>query len=304
MKPTLVVALALVITACASTRFDIPPLAAPGEGSALPGKIVWHDLLTDTPDETMAFYGGLFGWTFEPLGVPGANYTLIRHRGRLIGGMVDQNRLATSADISQWVVVLSVADVARATQTLADAGGTVFTPPTSLGGRGIISVVADPQGAVLALLQTDGQDPSDTGAEAPVGGFLWDELWASDAADAAAFYQRLAAFDMQRLAAGSEQAPVAYTVLSSQGIPRLGIRQRPADDLAPSWASYLRVADEAGLEAVVARTEALGGKVLMPVTQRPRGGHVAVIAGPSGAGIALQTWPLPDQLAGNPGGEP
>jgi predicted enzyme related to lactoylglutathione lyase len=304
MKPTLVVVLALVITACASTRFDIPSLALPGEGSALPGKIVWHDLLTDTPDETRAFYGGLFGWTFEPLDVPGANYTLIRHQGRLIGGMVDQNRLATPADISQWVVVLSVADAAQATQTLADAGGTVFTPPTSLGERGTISVVADPQGAVLALLQTDGHDPADNGADTPIGGFLWDELWASDPADAAAFYQRLAAFDMEPLAAGPEQAPVAYKVLSSQGVPRLGIRKRPADDLSPTWASYLRVADEDGLKDIVARTEALGGRVLMPVTQRPRGGHVAVIAGPSGAGIALQTWPLPDQLAGTPGGEP
>ena len=303
MKPALIMALALALAACASSRFDVPALAAPGKGSALPGKIVWHDLLTDTPDETMAFYGGLFGWTFEPLDVLGANYTLIRHRGQLIGGMVDQNRLAATEDSSQWVIVLSVADVAQATRTLADAGGTVFTPPTSLGKRGTISVVADPQGAVLALLQTDGNDPVDNGAAAPIGGFLWDELWAGDPAEAAAFYRRLAAFDLEQLQAGPEQAPVAYKVLSSQGVPRLGIRQRPAEDLSPTWASYLRVADEAGLNDIVARTEALGGRVLMPVTQRPRGGHVAVIAGPSGAGIALQTWPLPDQLAGTGGGE-
>jgi predicted enzyme related to lactoylglutathione lyase len=303
MKHVLIGALLLALAACASTRFDVPALTAPGEGSALPGKIVWHDLLTDTPDETMAFYGGLFGWTFEPLDVLGANYTLIRHQGRMIGGMVDQNRLATSEDISQWVVVLSVADVEQASRTLADAGGTVFTPPTSLGERGIISVVADPEGAVLALLQTNDSDPMDEGAEPLVGGFLWDELWAKNSASAAAFYQRLAAFDLEQLETGPEQAPVAYKVLSSQGVPRLGIRQRPAEDLQPTWASYLRVADEAGLNDIVARTESLGGQVLMPVTRRPRGGHVAVIAGPSGAGIALQTWPLPDQVAGITGGE-
>ena len=304
MKPALMMVLALALAACASTRFDVPALAPPGEGSALPGKIVWHDLLSDTPEETMAFYGELFGWTFEPLDVLGANYTLIRHRGRLIGGMVDQNRLPTSADISQWVVVLSVADVEQATRILADAGGTVFTPPTSLGERGTISVVADPQGAVLALLQTDGSDPVDDGAEPLVGGFLWDELWAIDPADAAAFYQRLAAFDLEQVEAGPEEAPVAYKVLLSQDVPRLGIRRRPAQDLPPTWASYLRVDGEAGLNDIVSRTEALGGQVLMPATRRPGGGYVAVIAGPSGAGIALQTWPLPDQLAETAGGNP
>ncbi len=303
MKPALIAALTLVLAACAATRFDVPALSDQGQGAALPGKVVWHDLLTDTPDKTMAFYGGLFGWEFEPLDVIGANYTLIRHGGQLIGGMVDQNRLSTTADISHWVVVLSVADVELASQAVEAAGGTVFTPPTSLGERGIISVVADPEGAVLALLQTDGSDPADVDAEPLVGGFLWDELWAKNPADAAAFYQRLAAFDLEQLEAGPEQAPVAYKVLSSQGVPRLGIRQRPAEDLQPTWASYLRVADEAGLNDIVARTEALGGRVLMPVTQRPRGGHVAVIAGPSGAGIALQTWPLPEQVAGITGDE-
>ena len=297
MKSVLVIVLAAALAACASTRFDVPALVAPGEGSALPGKIVWHDLLSDTPDQTMAFYGALFGWEFEPLDVIGANYTLIRHQGRLIGGMVDQNRLATSADISQWVVVLSVADVERATTTLLDAGGTVFTPPTSLGDRGTISVVADPQGAVLALLQTGGNDPLDNDVDTPVGGFLWDELWTGDASKAVGLYRGLAGFDLEQMEAGAEQAPVAYNVLSSQGMPRLGIRQRPADDLPPTWASYLRVADAAGLSDILARVETLGGRVLMPLTERPRGGHVAVIAGPSGAGIALQTWPLPDQLA-------
>jgi predicted enzyme related to lactoylglutathione lyase len=58
----------------------------------------------------------------------------------------------------------------------------------------------------------------------------------------------------------------------------------------PLWVSYLRVADEASLDAILARVEPLGGRILMPATARPAGGMLAVVADPSGAGIALQTW--------------
>lgn len=57
-------------------------------------------------------------------------------------------------------------------------------------------------------------------------------------------------------------------------------------------AYYLSVDSLEQLESVIARVPALGGTVLMPATKRPEGGYVAVIAGPSGAGIALQTWPV------------
>jgi predicted enzyme related to lactoylglutathione lyase len=56
--------------------------------------------------------------------------------------------------------------------------------------------------------------------------------------------------------------------------------------------NYLRVADLAALEAILERVEDLGGRVLQPATARPAGGYLAVLQGPSGAGIALQTWPL------------
>jgi len=56
------------------------------------------------------------------------------------------------------------------------------------------------------------------------------------------------------------------------------------------WVSYLRVANASALDAILEQVEPLGGRILFPATERPGGGVVAVIAGPSGAGIALQTW--------------
>lgn len=267
---------------------NLPPVTDVPTNTRLPGKIIWHDLITDTPAASEAFYSELFGWEFESVGIgfgsiASANYKLIRHDGRLIGGMIDQNRLDTDEDISQWVVLLSTDDLERSVGIVADAGGTVFTPPTALADRGRIAVVADPQGALFALLETKDGDPLDR--EAELNEFLWNELWTDDAVAAVTFYQRLAGYDLETEAVTANDS---YQFLSKDGVPRAGILSNPIDGLAPLWSTYVRVEDPA---AIIARVEALGGRVLLPVQERQLGGQVALIAGPSGAGIVIQTWP-------------
>jgi predicted enzyme related to lactoylglutathione lyase len=283
--------LLMVLASCAGTQINLPAVTERSGTERLPGKIIWHDLITDQLEGSKRFYGELFGWEYQALpGGDADSYTLIRHNGQLIGGMVDQTRLPNSeaADISQWVAVMSVWDVGQAADTVARAGGTVFTPPTDVGDRGTIAVVADPQGALLALLQTNGADPAD-GEVPEVGGFLWDEMWASDLDSAAAFYRKLAPFGVVKEDLGTQDND-AYRVLSTQGEPRAGIRNNPMDDLQPLWMSYLRVRDVAHLEELVDRVPDLGGEVHVPPIQRPQGGWLALVTDPSGAGVVLQTW--------------
>ena len=80
-----------------------------------------------------------------------------------------------------------------------------------------------------------------------------------------------------------------YQLMTMSGRPRAGIMQNPFEDVRPVWGNYLRVEDPA---MIAARVEELGGKVLVEAQMRDVGGTAAFIAGPSGAGIALQTWPL------------
>ena len=226
--------LLVLVTACVGTGFSLPPVAGVSGGERLPGKVIWQDLLTDTPQQTEAFYGGLFGWEFEPLG-GGVNYTLIRHRGHLIGGLVDQNRLPATADISQWVVAMSVADIGEAVQTVADAGGEVFTPATSLGERGDIAVVADPTGALLALLQTRDGDPVDANADPATGDFLWRELWTVEVDRAAPVLTRLATFAGESIESDAAGKAVAYRLINTPGLPRVGVRTWPVRQMPPRW---------------------------------------------------------------------
>ena len=289
---------ALILGGCSS--MNMPAITDQPTQVTLQGKVVWHDLITDVPEASKHFYQELFGWEFEQVDIGqglfnAVDYTLIRHNGRLIGGMVDQAHLKTQEDVSQWINLISVADVDTATAAVTAAGGTVLTAPVNLAKRGRSAVVADQQGALLALLQTSSGDPLDK-AEPDVGGFLWNKLWTEDVTSAADFYKQLAGYsDEDNILQDNVENNREYRLLSSQGKPRVGIMKIPVEDLTPLWVNYLRIEDATALDAIVARVEELGGSILLDPQDREIGGRVALIAGPSGAGIALQTWPFEAQ---------
>ncbi len=283
----------LTFVACATTYVNLPSITDAPTGERLHGKIVWHDLLTNDPAASKRFYGELFGWKFESVGgIAGLSsntaYSLIRHNGRLIGGMIDTKALNNRTDISQWIIVMSVDDIDAAAQSFVDNGGSILTPPRDLQRRGRIAVVQDPAGALLALLETKDGDPVDRQPE--LGDFLWNELWTVDVDGATKFYSDAAGYEAADWDTDSDKESSAnYRLLKHGDKPRAGILANPFEDLDPVWVSYLRVESPA---AITARVEELGGKVIVEARPRALGGEVAFIAGPSEAGIALQTWPL------------
>jgi predicted enzyme related to lactoylglutathione lyase len=284
---------ATLIAACATINIDLPSVTDTPTGERLPGKIVWRDLLTNDPAASQNFYGNLFGWEFESVGSAAGlssntAYTLIRHNGRPIGGMIDTVALNNKDDISQWVVLMSVEDIDAATAKFVADGGEMIAPPTDLQRRGRMAIVSDAEGALLALLQTRDGDPADR--EPEIGGFLWDELWTTDVERATAFYESFAGLDATDMDIDENQeSGASYRLLKAGDTPRVGIMANPLEGVKPVWISYIRVENPAEVTAKVA---GLGGHVIVEARSRPLGGTVAFVAGPSGAGIALQTWPL------------
>lgn len=283
----------LFVGGCASLNVSLPSITESPTGERLPGKIIWRDLLTNDPAASQRFYSELFGWKFEKIGEASnlrsdSAYTLIRHNGQLIGGMVDTVALNGRDDISQWVVLMAVEDLDARTQAVRDSGGEIVAPPTDLQARGRLALVRDAEGALLGLLETRDGDPRDS--EPEVGGFLWDELWTTDVQNAGAFYNTVAGLAADTVDIDADgDATQTYRLLKAGDTPRVGILSVPLEGLDPVWVSYVRVEDPA---AMTARVPDLGGRVIVEAQPRPIGGVVALIAGPSGAGIALQTWPL------------
>ena len=280
----------LFVAACATITPDLPSITEGATNHRHVGKVIWRDLLTSTPAESRKFYGELFGWTFEKPGIELGfgdtdSYMLIRHEGELIGGMLDINVLGKDANVSQWMSVFSTDDVEAAVAGLTQDGGKVLTPPKELQTRGTIAVIEDPTGAVFAVLQARDGDPDD--AEPVINGFLWNELWTNDVPAAGSFYTSLFNFDIA--AHDIDDSQRTYHVFESNGTPRAGLMANPFEEMQPVWVSYLRVQNPVDITTKVA---GLGGEVLVEPQPRDIGGVVALVAGPSGAGIALQTWPI------------
>ena len=280
----------LLAAGCTAITVNLPPITESPTQQHHDGKVVWRDLLTNTPEASRRFYGELFGWEFEQprvfVGVgSGDSYMLIRHEGQLIGGMVDTNALGKEENISQWITTISVADIDAAVGRVAAAGGKVVNPPESIGERGEMAIIEDSTGALFAMIQTRGGDPADS--EPVHNGWLWDEVWTGDVAAATGFYE--AVLGLRHEDVDIEDAERSYRILKGGDRPRVGVLQNPFEGERPVWVNYIRVEDPS---AVTARVEGLGGRVLVEAQARPLGGEVALIAGPSGAGVALQTWPL------------
>ena len=284
---------ALIVAACASLDVNLPSITESPTGERLPGKIIWRDLLTNDPAASQRFYSELFGWEFESVGEASnlrsnSAYTLIRHNGKLIGGMVDTMALNNRDNISQWVVLMAVDSLDSRVSAVTENGGEIVAPPTDLQARGRLALVRDAEGALLGLLETRDGDPRDS--EPEIGGFLWDELWTSDVQNAGTFYSKVAGLTADTVDIDTDQeTPPSYGLLKAGDRPRAGVLRNPLDGLDPVWVSYIRVEDPA---AITAQVSGLGGRVIVEAQPRPLGGQVAFVAGPSGAGIALQTWPL------------
>lgn len=280
----------VVVGGCAG--FDparIPPIDT-ASTQPKPGKVVWHDLLTEDPSAAQRFYSGLFGWTFHDVGLGrGQRYTIIEHEGRAIGGLVDARGINRGINVSRWIPVLSVAEMDTAMETVRAGGGTVFQRPLDIPQRGTVAVVADPQGAVLTLLEPRDGDPADR--VAGPGDWLWNEIWSSDPEATLAFYQSLVpAYTVEAVGDSGD-----YRYLSAGGRPRVGVVREPVDRIADTWMAYVRVSDPA---ATAAASERLGGEVLLPARENPRGGAVAILNDPTGAGFLVQTWePEPEHTA-------
>ncbi len=281
---SLVILVLVVITGCAGLDpARIPPIDTAGT-QPMPGKVIWHDLLTEDPAAARRFYGDLFGWQFRRVDMGlGQNYTVIEHNGRVIGGLVDGRRINRDVNVSRWIPVLSVAEIAVAIAETEEAGGTVFQAPLDIPQRGTVAVIADPQGAVLTLFESRDGDPADRFPER--GDWLWNEIWTSDPDASLAFYRALVpAYEIDD---ADDARGGTYRYLSAGGVPRVGVLPNPVTDIADTWMAYVRVPDPA---ATAAAAEALGGEILLSAQRDSRGGEIAILKDPTGAGFLVQSW--------------
>jgi predicted enzyme related to lactoylglutathione lyase len=114
----------------------------------------WADLLTPDRDAARKFYEGLFGWTLTAgEGKDPAGYLHIVNGDQMIGGMPPSDVMQPGMH-PHWSIYYLVADCAAAAAKATSLGAQVYVPPMTIEGAGIMSVIADPQGAVFAVFKS------------------------------------------------------------------------------------------------------------------------------------------------------
>jgi uncharacterized protein len=235
-----------------------------------PGTFSWAELATSDAEAAKAFYGELFGWSYDdnPIG-DGQVYTMAQRDGGTAAALFQTDQPP------HWNCYVTVESVDAATAKATAAGGTELHEPFDVMDVGRMAFVADPVGAAIFLWEPR-QHIGAQLVNAP-GAMNWNDLITPDPDGAERFYSELFGWTF-------EDGPVeGYRVIKNGDRENGGVFARA--DAPPGWIPYFGHEDVA---RAIAEVPGLGGQVLdgpIAIWQ----GSIGVFADPQGAPFALWT---------------
>jgi predicted enzyme related to lactoylglutathione lyase len=241
------------------------------------GRFVWHELMTPDTSGAHSFYSKVVGWKTQPF-EHDPSYQMFAAGSGPIGGSVAQ-----ATGTPHWLHYVGTPDIEATVAAAKSRGGSVTKEISSIPNGGKYAVLADPQGAAIAVYQS----AQDAGKESPPkrGEFSWHELATTDWKAAIDFYS--AVFGWEKMAEHDMGAMGKYVLFGSNGVQRGGIFNKPAEyPGGPAWLGYIRVKDvnETAKKAKGARATLVNGPM-----EVPGGDWIAQFVDPYGAMFAVHT---------------
>ena len=124
-------------------------------------RIVWPELSTPDPSGAVAFYSGLFGWATKPASdFDAAQYIEWQNGGQSIGGLLPMRGDKWQGVPPNWGVYVTVANCDERVSKGQSLGAKVCVPPTDIPNTGRFSLLFDPQGAAISIIQMTGAHAS------------------------------------------------------------------------------------------------------------------------------------------------
>jgi predicted enzyme related to lactoylglutathione lyase len=252
----------------------------PKRTSYVQGTPNWVDLQTTDQGGAKAFYGALFGWTYDDLPMPegvGMYSMAVKGDGVAAAILAQFPHMTAQGIPPAWNTYID------ATITRVDAaGGKVLMAPENVMDAGRVAAILDPTGAAVGLWQASNHIGA-TVVNEP-GSITWNELQTDDLHAAAAFYSAVLGITTEAQPGG-----MPYLTFSVDGQAVAGITAPQAPGTPPSWQVYFAVEDT---DAAITKTHELGGTPIagpfdspygpMAVLRDPQGAFFNVIAVPAG----------------------
>jgi hypothetical protein len=182
-----------------------------------------------------------------------------------------------------WTGYIGVDDVDAACAKVKSLGGSVRREPVDIPGIGRFAIVADPSGAVFAMMRPippEGSRPEpDINAVGQTG---WHELYSGDPDKTFAFYAEMFGWTKGDAMPMGEMGD--YQLFNNQDGQIGGMMKRPPQFPSEAWLYYFRVAD---IDKAAETVKADGGQVLMGPMEVPNGEWIVQGADPQGAIFAV-----------------
>jgi len=119
------------------------------------GSLCWADLCTPDIERAKAFYSGLFGWVISAGENDPSGYLHIKNGEEFIGGIPPTKFLPPGVP-PHWEGYLYVNNCDETAAKSSELGGKTIVAPMAIEKVGRMAVLADPQGAVYAIIGPEG----------------------------------------------------------------------------------------------------------------------------------------------------
>lgn len=124
-----------------------------------PGALIWNEGLSHDLAAARAFYGSVFGYSFDDMSAPGFEYAVAKVDDKMVGGLGGTGALPDDAP-PHWQVYFAVADTDAATAHAVELGAAVLDGPRD-SPYGRLAVLSGPAGEQFTLMSTDEPESPD-----------------------------------------------------------------------------------------------------------------------------------------------
>jgi predicted enzyme related to lactoylglutathione lyase len=252
------------------------------------GRFIWYELITPDMAGAKRFYGDLVGWTAQDMPIPdggGEPYAILSADGNGVAGMMNLGAAMKAEGMPpNWTGYVCVDDCDAAAAKVTSLGGSVKREAWDIPTIGRIAIVADPAGAVFAIMKPT--PPEGSRPDIPPGALghtSWHELYGAAPETGFAFYREMFGWTADDL---HDMGPMGkYQLFSNQDGQIGGMMKKPDQIPAPYWNYYFRVGD---IDAAADRARVGGAQIMMGPMEVPSGDWVFQGVDPQGAVFAVQ----------------
>jgi len=252
------------------------------------GQFCWYDLITTDPAAAKRYYAPLFNWKIEafPFSSPDQPYDMWSIGGKTLGGVGKLTEPMRANGIpSHWMPSVHVNNLDETASKAVSLGGRVMAGPMDIPETGRYAVLTDPQGAMIAIFQSNGPFPGFDGT-AQMGRPSWHELMTTDYKRAFEFYSAI--FGWEKIEEVDMGPLGMYFEYGKDGKMFGGMYNRTPEmgGMHPFWLPYFHVKD---VEESTAAAKRAGGFVQTGPMEVPGGSWIVVMGDPQGAAFAMHS---------------